>query len=175
MKSFVGIVAEAEKENAETIAREVKNFRVRIYDNRLQAVVTTVGYFLLRNLNGLGWLRSRLRRKNEVWLAIVRKYKLMVQEAYGLVEVFFNRWEDENRRNGCGSVASARGESDAKRLVESLTRDAQKELVEAHYPFAVLRCDLIYTHNGHITAQKGMKYWDGLEKFFADRVQDLRE
>jgi len=173
MRSFADICDEAERETQEEIGKEVKNFHVTIFKNWFQAVMSTIGYWFACRFKRLSFIRSRLRRKNEVWLYTIRKYRPLVKEAYGLVQTFFDQWEAENRRYGCGSKKASQMEEDARRLVETFTSEAQGELANAYYPYASLRFDLIRGSSGWITVEKGILYWDGLERFFAKRVENL--
>lgn len=173
MRSFKSIFAEAEQATAEDIQEEVRNFRLFVFKHWLQAILSTVGYWLVGNMKCMRSLRCRLRLKNEAWLAVIRKYRPMAKESYGLVQTFFDQWEEENRRFGCGSTAASHGEGEARELVKALTHNAQRELADAGYPYAPIRLDLMRGSTGWVSVELGFKYWDQLEAFFTKRVERL--
>lgn len=162
-----------EQENAEQCSNDIKFYKTKIFKNRIQLWA----YFLNRKSIALFRIYGQLRKlisKEKDFLAIIQKYKPLIQYENNQNVKYYFQWESENRCRGGGNSYTLELEGKAEKEAHELSIKAHEELLSKGWRFILLTPNqLLVGREGFISLSNANKYWDDLEGFFQKSINDL--
>lgn len=154
-------------------ARASKDILTNVWRGRLQRFAIVVAYLL--KLVGVSFFANRIKARYQCYLDILAARREGIETAMALVVDYFEQWEEENRRDGCGGYPETyRLEQGARSEAHQAIRRMQEELASAGWPHQLKRVhELAPSFEGR-TYDHSPSYWDGLHAYLTQTIEKLR-